>query len=76
MSDDALRSVLARIGWTTGELASRLDVSADTTNQWARGRRSAPPVVLVWLEQVASGVEAAGPTPPDWQGASPGRRAR
>ncbi len=63
---DNLGELLDRIGWTTGELAERLQVSPDTTGQWRRGRRSPPPSVLVWLTEVAVAVETAGAMPPGW----------
>jgi transcriptional regulator with XRE-family HTH domain len=67
-------SLLARIGWTTGELAIRLDVSPDTTNQWARGRRAPPPEVLAWLADVATAMASADSQPVGWNGVRPGRR--
>lgn len=67
-------ALLARIGWTAGELARRLDVARDTAGDWVRGRRAPPPHVLTWLADVAQGVEGAGEQPPDWRGVRPGRR--
>jgi transcriptional regulator with XRE-family HTH domain len=63
-----LAALLARIGWTTGELAGRLDVSPDTTRQWASGRRTPPPDVMLQLEPVARAVERAWRQPDGWNG--------
>jgi hypothetical protein len=52
-----LALLLGRIGWTTGELAARLNASPDTTRSWANGRRSTPPSVLPWLGEIATAME-------------------
>ena len=56
-------------------LAARLDVSTDTTRQWASGRREPPPDVLAWLKDKADALDSAPPRPVGWGGVSPGRRA-
>jgi transcriptional regulator with XRE-family HTH domain len=67
-------TLLVRIGWSTGELAARLDVSPDTTNQWARGRRAPPPGVVEWLAAIADAIASADSQPAGWDGVRPGRR--
>jgi len=52
-----LASLLARIGWTTVELARRLDVSDSTVRSWVIGRRAVPQSVLFWVGRVAKAVE-------------------
>jgi transcriptional regulator with XRE-family HTH domain len=69
-----LAALLARIGWTTGELAARLDISPDTTRSWANGRRSTPLSVLAWLADVAAAVTKVRPKPAGWEGVRPGHR--
>jgi transcriptional regulator with XRE-family HTH domain len=61
-----LATLLARIGWTPTELASRLQVLPGTAQQWARGRRDPPPIVLDRLELVARAVEGAWRAPDGW----------
>jgi transcriptional regulator with XRE-family HTH domain len=61
-----LAALLARIGWTTGELAARLDISRHTTGQWATGRRGAPLSVLAWLADIADAVDSVAPLPVGW----------
>ena len=70
-----LAKLLARIGWTTGELSARLDVSPDTTSRWARGTRTPPPSVLVWLAAIADAVATVDSQPAGWDGVRAGRRA-
>jgi transcriptional regulator with XRE-family HTH domain len=70
-----LAALLARIGWSTGELAARLDVSPDAARHWASGRREPPPSVLAWLEDIADAVASVAQLPPGWEGVRPGRRA-
>ncbi len=67
-------ALLARIGWSHTVLADRLHLSVDTTYGWVRGRRSTPPDVLTWLEQIAMAVESVGELPAGWSGVRPGRR--
>jgi hypothetical protein len=52
-----LAAMLARIGWTTGELARRVGVAESTTRSWASGRRACPQSVLFWVGAVARAVE-------------------
>ena len=70
-----LATLLARIGWTTGEVAARLDVSPDTARQWASGRREPPPSVLPWLADVADALATVDSQPVGWEGVRAGRRA-
>jgi transcriptional regulator with XRE-family HTH domain len=70
-----LATLLARIGWTTGELARRLDIPPDTTSRWARGTRTPPPDVLTWLAEVADAVASVDSQPAGWEGVRVGRRA-
>jgi hypothetical protein len=70
-----IAALLARIGWTTGELATRLDISPDTSGRWARGTRGAPPSVIAWLGDIADAVETIAPLPVGWDGVRTGRRA-
>lgn len=67
--------LLARIGWTPGELARRLECADGTTHQWKSGRRAPPPYVVEWLEEVAAALAKVRPTPVGWDGVRPGRRA-
>ena len=69
-----LAALLAQIGWTTGELAHRLDVSPDTTSRWARGTRGYPSSVLTWLAEIADAIATVDSLPVGWQGVAPGRR--
>jgi len=58
-----LAHLLARIGWTAGELGRRLGISHQhahrlVTGRNANGNRLEPPLGLVeWLERVAEAVE-------------------
>ena len=70
-----IATLLARIGWTTGELAARLDVSPDTASRWARGTRTPPPSVVAWLAEIADAVAAVDSRPAGWEGVRAGRRA-
>jgi hypothetical protein len=74
-SSSPLGILLIRVGWTSAELAHRLRISPDTVSQWLR-RRTPPPMILIWLEQVAAGVDGAGPAPADWNGLRRGPRPR
>ena len=67
-------TLLARLGWTTGELAARLDVSPDTARQWASGRREPPPNVAPWLARLADAIGAVESQPAGWTGVRVGRR--
>lgn len=62
-----LNDLLAEIGWTSAELASRLDVAPDSVDKWRRGRRTPPPALLVWLAHVAECQDRAGPHPVGWR---------
>ena len=70
---NSTRALLAEIGWTTGELARRANVSEDTAGQWARDRRPTPKIVTQWLHQIRDAIALCGPSPPDWRGAALGR---
>ena len=68
-----LATLLARIGWTTGELARRLDVPARTIRQWHAGTRPTPLNVLDRLARVARTMDAVWSLPVAWTGVRPGR---
>lgn len=61
-----INQLLVSIGWTSEELAARLDVSTDTVRKWRRGRRTPPDSVLDWLGHVAECQARAGSAPADW----------
>jgi transcriptional regulator with XRE-family HTH domain len=69
-----LAALLARIGWTPTELATRLEVLPGTAQQWARGRRDPPPIILDRLELVARAVEGAWDATDAWGWVRGGRR--
>lgn len=61
-----LDELLADVGWTTDELATRLHVNPDSVAKWRRGRRTPPPALLDWLAQIAEAQARAGPVPAGW----------
>jgi DNA-binding transcriptional regulator YiaG len=61
-----LAELLDAIGWSHGQLASRLGVTVDTVSKWAKGRRDPPQPVMDWLALVAEHQARAGPHPPGW----------
>ena len=63
-----LATLLAHIGWTTGELARRLSVTDGTVRNWVTGRRSPSLSVLVWLAEVADAVASVDSQPAGWEG--------
>jgi transcriptional regulator with XRE-family HTH domain len=68
-----LATLLAHIGWTTGELARRLGVTDGTVRNWVTGRRSPSPSVLLWLADIADAMDRAQPLPDGWDGGHVGR---
>jgi len=41
------------IGWSSSELARRLDVSNESARSWISGKRGVPETVVNWLEDLA-----------------------
>ena len=67
MTGDEMAATLKAIGWTSGELARRLDIRADTVQSWLIGRRPIPPNVERWLYQVRDSLSTAPQWPDGWR---------
>jgi len=52
MTPDALRTTLAALGWTQGDLSRRLAVHRSTVNEWCQGKRPIPGYVLEYMRVV------------------------
>lgn len=61
-----VNGLMRELGWTPTDVAWRLRVTPDTVNQWSRGRRVPPPVVLDWLAHVVNDPDHAPPHPRGW----------
>ena len=53
------------VGWSSSELARRLDVLPETARAWLKGRREIPPRVIDWLRGHAD-YHLAHRLPADW----------
>lgn len=67
VTGDEMAEALKAIGWTSGELARRLDIRADTVQSWLIGRRPIPPNVERWLHQVRASLSTAPQWPDGWR---------
>jgi transcriptional regulator with XRE-family HTH domain len=61
-----LNDLMAQVGWTSAELAWRLNVAPNSVDKWRCGRRTPPNAVLAWLAHVAECQAGAGSAPPGW----------
>jgi hypothetical protein len=53
-SRDRLPWLMVMIGWSSAELARRLDVNPETARQWVSGRSRMPEIARAWLEDLAA----------------------
>lgn len=63
-----MAALLRRIGWSSNELARRLDVSYRSLNGWLHDTRPIPENLAEWLREVAAAQGMAPPLPKDWKG--------
>jgi transcriptional regulator with XRE-family HTH domain len=66
MRGDELAEILKAIGWSSAELARRLNVRHDTVMSWLNGRRRVPDNLSAWLIKVRDAVGSAPPLPDGW----------
>jgi DNA-binding transcriptional regulator YiaG len=67
MTGARLDDCLDIMGWPRAELARRLNVSESSVRMWLGGRRSVPPALAVWLEDLVVLMSQAPSQPVGWQ---------
>jgi hypothetical protein len=63
---ERVRWLLYVIGWSTNELARRLDITPNTARDWFSGRRPMRTEVHAWLEDLAQ-LHFTRLRPPNWE---------
>ena len=63
MTTDRLSQVLADLGWSSQELARRLNIAERSVRRWLSGQQEVPPGIETWLEAMAA-LMRSGPPPP------------
>ena len=67
MDNRRLEECLRIIGWSSQEIARRLDVRENTVRQMLQGKRRIPDNFAAWLEGFVAHLGAYPALPDDWQ---------
>lgn len=63
---DELDAILKKIGWSARHLAEVLECHRNLPTAWLFGRAKVPPLIALWLRQLAACHEAH-PAPKHWR---------